>query len=562
MKKIFLTTFLFSALTGTAQDTYQQVYSLFQANCTVGCHGNGGTSGNLDLYGGGDASVVYDNIVDITPVNPTAASKGYKRIYPGHPEKSFLLRKCSYNAWDDYYPIEVSEGNTMPDNQPVLEKEEVELIRQWILYGAKETGNFVNPQLLYDYYHVNGKPRMEKPTAPAEGEGFQLRMGPFFLAPQQEVEFFKKQDIALADSVDVDKLETWFNDESHHFIIYKFVDGTDADYPAGLRNINDPEGSSLGVNEMVATWQDAFAYNLPEQTAFRWQGDQVLDMNYHIVNYDEDSIIAAESYTNIYTSPVDTDNIVMTSVLIPINAVEFILGTGTFGQDLIIPNDGELHTFTYRLAFPFYPQAPIWHIWSIQSHTHARGLDFDIYKSTPDGQKGEQFYEGFYNRDYSFNQGFYDWEHPAVRFFEPFYEVPLQTGLIFEAVYQNLTDDTIYWGNTTEDEMMLFYVQYTEEALPTSSVHEQTKPVSFTSYPNPFNESTQIYVNLPSADRIHLDLFNMAGEKLATLADAQFGAGLHRFEFSSKTLNLASGIYLAKLNTSQGTQSIKMSVVD
>ncbi len=187
MKKMVVGAIALISLNATAQDTYQQVYSLFQANCTVGCHGNGGTSGNLDLYGGGDAAVVYDNIVGINPVNPTALSKGYKRIYPGHPEKSFLLRKCSYNAWDDYYPIEVAEGNSMPDGQPVLEKEEVELIRQWILFGAKETGQAVDPQLLYDYYHVNGKPRQATPPAPAEGEGFQLRMGPFFLAPQQEV---------------------------------------------------------------------------------------------------------------------------------------------------------------------------------------------------------------------------------------------------------------------------------------------------------------------------------------------------------------------------------------
>lgn len=565
MKKLLVGAVALISLNASAQDTYQQVYSLFQANCTVGCHGNGGNSGNLDLYGGGDPSVVYGNIVNVNPVNPTALSKGYKRIYPGHPEKSFLLRKCSYDAWDNYYPIEISEGNSMPDNQPVLEKEEVELIRQWILYGAKETGNFVDPQLLYDYYHVNGKPPMEKPAAPAQGEGFQLRMGPFFLGPQQEVEYFKKQDISLlADSVDVGKLETWFNDESHHFIIYKFIEGTDDNYPAGLRNINDPDGNSLGENQMVATWQDAFAYNLPEQTAFRWKGDQILDMNYHIVNYDNDSIIAAESYTNIYTAEPDTNKIEMFSVLIPINAVEYILGTGMFGQDLIIPNDGLEHTFTYRFAFPFYPQAPTWHIWSLQSHTHSRGKDFDIYKSTPNGQKGEQFYEGFYNRDYSFNQGFYDWEHPAVRIFDPLYKVPLQTGLIFEATYQNLTDDTLYWGNTTQDEMMLFYVQYTQQALPdtTSSINENKRAVSFISFPNPFTETTQIYVNLPSSDRIQLDVFNMSGEKIATLADAQFGAGQHRFEFSSKALNLASGIYLARLNTLQGTQSIKMTVVD
>ncbi len=565
MKKLVVGAIALISLNATAQDTYQQVYSLFQANCTIGCHGNGGTSGNLDLYGGGDAAVVYNNIVDVNPVNPTALSKGYKRIYPGHPEKSFLLRKCSYNAWDDYYPIEVTEGNSMPDGQPVLEKEEVELIRQWILFGAKETGQAVDPQLLYDYYHVNGKPRQATPPAPAEGEGFQLRMGPFFLAPQQEVEYFKKQDISLfADSVDVGKLETFFNDESHHFIIYKFVDGGEADYPAGLRNINDPEGSSLGVNNMVATWQDAFAYNLPGNTAFRWKGDQVLDMNYHLVNYDEDSIIAAESYTNVYTAVPDTNKIEMFSVLIPINAVEFILGTGTFGQDLIIPNDGLDHTFTYRFGFPFYPQAPTWHIWSLQGHTHARGKDFDIYKSTANGQKGEQFYEGFYNRDYSFNQGFYDWEHPAVRIFDPLYEVSIQTGLIFEATYQNFTDDTLWWGNTTNDEMMLFYVQYTEEALPDtgSSVNEHFNPVLFTSYPNPFSETTQLYVNLPSSDKIQLEVFNITGEKVSTLANTQMGAGQHRFEFSAKALSLAPGIYLARLNTSQGMQSIRLAVTN
>ncbi len=561
MKKLVIGAFALVALNAAAQDTYQQVYSLFQANCTGSCHSTAGNADSLDLYGGGDASVVYDNLVNVDPINATALSKGYKQIYAGHPEKSFLLRKCAYTAWDNYYPIDVAEGNSMP----VLEKEEIELIRQWILYGAKETGDVVDTQILYDYYHGPGKPRIAAPAPPAEGEGFQLRMGPFFLSPLQEIEFYKKQDVNIPDSIEVTKLSTIFNDESHHFIIYKFPDSTDAGYPAGLRNINDVDGSSLGVNELIATWQDTFAYQLPENTAFKWGGNQVLDLNYHILNYDEDSIIAAETYINIYTTQPDTGRIEMLSVLIPINAVEFILGTGMFGQDLIIPNDGLDHTFTYRFGLPFFPGAPTWHIWSIQAHTHSRGKDFDIYKSTMDGQKDEQFYEGFYNRDYSFNQGYYDWEHPAVRFFEPFYEVSIQSGIIFEAVYQNFTDDTLWWGNTTNDEMMLFYVQYTEEALAdtnTISINEHNDAVLLNSYPNPFRESTQVFVNLPVSDRIQLDVFNMTGEKVTTLADAQFGSGQHRFEFSAKALNLAPGIYLARLNTSQGTQSIRMAVTE
>lgn len=562
MKKLSVFAVALISINATAQDTWQQVYSLFQANCTIGCHGNGGTSGNLDLYGSGDAAVVYDNIVNVNPVNPEAQAKGYKRIYAGHPEKSFLLRKCATAAWDNYYPISQAEGNLMPDGQQALEKEELELIRQWILYGAKETGNVVDTQVLYDYYHGPGLPAIAPPMAPDDGEGFQLRMGPFFLAPLQEVEYFKKQDVNLPDSIEVTRLSTNFNDESHHFIIYKFPQGTDGNYPSGLRNINDVNGTSLGDNELIATWQDTFAYELPANTAFKWKGNQVLDLNYHIVNYSQDSILKAECYVNIHTAEPDTSRIEMLSQLIPINAVEFILGTGNIGEDLIIPSDGQEHVFTYDFSFWFYPQAPTWHLWSLQAHTHSRGTDFDVYRRNPDGTKGEQIYEGFYNRDYTFNQGFYDWEHPPVRFYDPFYSIPLTQGIIFEAKYVNNTGNTLYWGNTTADEMMLFYAQFTEEPLPvSSSINDVTKnDVAFMSYPNPFRDRTELFVNLPVADHMQLDVFNITGEKIATLADRQFAAGQHRFEFSAKAHNLSAGIYLSRLNTGRTTKNIRIVV--
>lgn len=43
-------------------------------------------------------------------------------------------------------------GNAMPDGQPALDDEEIELVRQWILYGAGDTNHYFNPQLLTDYY--------------------------------------------------------------------------------------------------------------------------------------------------------------------------------------------------------------------------------------------------------------------------------------------------------------------------------------------------------------------------------------------------------------------------
>lgn len=173
---------------GFAQSTASSVSAIFQANCTTGCHSGSNPSANLDLSG--TPADLVDALVGVDPVNPAALAKGYKLIDPGYPHNSFLLYKCAYTAWDDQFGMDVAEGNPMPDGGSPLAKEEVELIRQWILYGAKETGVLVNPQTLYDYYHVNGMARVSRPEPPAPGEGFQLHMGPFFLDPGEETEFY------------------------------------------------------------------------------------------------------------------------------------------------------------------------------------------------------------------------------------------------------------------------------------------------------------------------------------------------------------------------------------
>ena len=69
-------------------------------------------------------------------------------------------------------------------------------------------------------------------------------------------------------------------------------------------------------------------------------------------------------------------------------------------------------------------------------------------------------------------------------------------------------------------------------------------------YPNPFNPSTMISFSLPKADRVQLEVFNVLGQKVATLVDADQPAGVHAVKFDGT--NLSSGIYLYRLVTEHG----------
>jgi hypothetical protein len=64
-------------------------------------------------------------------------------------------------------------------------------------------------------------------------------------------------------------------------------------------------------------------------------------------------------------------------------------------------------------------------------------------------------------------------------------------------------------------------------------------------YPNPFNPRTTISFNLDTESHVTLDVFNVAGKRVATLVNGTKGAGLHSVEFDASSLS--SGIYYYRL---------------
>jgi endonuclease/exonuclease/phosphatase family metal-dependent hydrolase len=101
--------------------------------------------------------------------------------------------------------------------------------------------------------------------------------------------------------------------------------------------------------------------------------------------------------------------------------------------------------------------------------------------------------------------------------------------------------------NTTSDHAPVWTrFQFTGEPveLPTEIVVEPN-------YPNPFNPSTIIPFSLPEPSSVTIEVYDVLGRKVATLADQQnFPAGENEVEFFAE--GLSSGIYLYRIGFENG----------
>ncbi len=101
----------------------------------------------------------------------------------------------------------------------------------------------------------------------------------------------------------------------------------------------------------------------------------------------------------------------------------------------------------------------------------------------------------------------------------------------------------------------------------TTAVLEQQitgQPNVFTlaqNYPNPFNNSTVIRFALPQSGDVELTVYNLAGQKVANLADGLRQAGSYAINWDGKDDGgrvLASGIYFYKLQTEMREETRKL----
>ena len=83
----------------------------------------------------------------------------------------------------------------------------------------------------------------------------------------------------------------------------------------------------------------------------------------------------------------------------------------------------------------------------------------------------------------------------------------------------------------------------------------------YQNYPNPFNPNTIIEYNLSNDCHVKLDVFNVAGQRIATLMDSFEKAGRRSVSWDGKDSNgsdVVSGVYLYRLTVGSETEFKKM----
>lgn len=411
---------------------------IFDTSCALsGCHLTKADAAfaehNLVL----SAATAYGNLVNVTPKNSTAALDGLLRVKPFSSDKSLLYHKL-HTTDNNHHAADYD--NPMPLGLPLLSIGQVEFIRRWIEAGAPRNGKVVEDETLLD--DITPQPEKFEPlTPPAAGEGLQLKLGPFTVAPNFEREFFVYKPIGNATDIYVNRVEIKMRLNSHHFLLYDFDDNI---APSALppldivRDIRYANGTPNYFNMLPMAYhvyvlgaQTPYSdISLPAGVALRLPANKALDFNSHYVNKGPVEI-TGEVHVNLFTMPKED---------VQHEALTLNLGNTNFN---LPAKQRTTITKTYLMSKKTY-------IVSLTSHTHQLGEKFVIkIKNGP--RDGEIVYTST------------DWHHPEVINFQSPLVLEAGEGLVSEITYNNVTDRSVGFGLTSEDEMGIIFGYYYEE---------------------------------------------------------------------------------------------------
>jgi hypothetical protein len=127
-----------------------------------------------------------------------------------------------------------------------------------------------------------------------------------------------------------------------------------------------------------------------------------------------------------------------------------------------------------------------------------------------------------------------------IPLFIPLYSVPPAEANLISVMSPNETSDIDFYLPLVDLSSLI-------ADIPDITVNNQI-PHSYRlsqNYPNPFNPNTVISWQLAVGSNVELSVYNLLGQKVATLVSEKQSAGYHQVEFNGQILS--SGVYLYRI---------------
>jgi hypothetical protein len=376
----------------------------------------------------------FKSLFGITPKNPNAITDKLKLVAAFKSAESLLFHKLNWNGAHHT----ASYGSPMPLGGTSLFVGQIEFVRRWIEAGAPEKGDIVDKALLNDKtVAIVDDATFKAMEAPKEGEGYQLSVEKFEVAPNFERELYIRKPVGNKTDVYVNKLKFQSRQNSHHMVVYAFKEKGILPPLNVVRDLRNPNNTlnlitaiSIADHIFLGGGTDASQeYNFPEGTALLIPANATVDLNPHYFNK-TNSVRFGENHVNFYT----TDKAKVKNVVNMLNLANTNIP--------IEPNERK----TISKSFTFNATS---NIVMLTSHTHKLAEKFIIrIKGGP--RDGQIVYETT------------DWEHPLIKNFTTPLQLAKGEGLTSEVTYFNNTSKKVNFGLTSEDEMDIIFGYYYE----------------------------------------------------------------------------------------------------
>jgi len=537
MKKFILIQIIILNVLSSQSSTWETIQdSIWTPNCVM-CHDH-------ELYFAEQSGLIlaedvaYEELINAVPTNQAAADAGLELVGDdgiASVYTSFLWEKINANDYEHFYGEHSDFGNMMPLGMDFLTNGELEFIRQWIIAGAPELGIVADISILDDtsIFEIP-----EFGPLPLPENGIQFHVGPFDVPPQFEREFFYFTEVDTPDFLYVNRIETAMSPGSHHFVVYTFDENLPLSLPTpnvyrDIRNVDGSYNNSalayMSYNKFITGTQTRFFdYRLPEGVALELDPSYGFDLNPHYTNYSNDTI-QGEIYNNYHF--VDPSEVDFVAKVLQLNGGNIALPPG------VETTINDINWISSTIS--------IFQLWS---HAHQHNLDFKVYLvNQSDPNYRELIYMAL------------DWHHPPIVDYDPPIVLHVGDGIELEATYYNFTNETIYEGLLSTDEMMILFGLYYEGENMETDIEIVSIPNNISInkiYPNPFNPTTTIQFSVETSNETSLHIFDITGKMVETMVNDEIATGEHKVVWNAT--RQPSGVYFARLSQGDNVSVQKM----